>query len=73
MHHRSGPWYFGRVPLTLTFQMEVARRLIGLIDSDDCSRISIMSNFITEPKLLFKIPGIFINFRYIVYLIYINI
>ncbi|VDN59001.1 unnamed protein product [Dracunculus medinensis] len=57
MHHRSGPWYFGRVPLTLTFQMEVARRLIGLIDSDDCSRISIMSNFITEPKLLFKIPG----------------
>lgn len=32
------------VPLTLTFQYEVARRIIGEIDSDYRSRIGVMVN-----------------------------
>ncbi|VDN33721.1 unnamed protein product [Gongylonema pulchrum] len=57
MLYRRGPWSFGRVPLLLTFQMEVAERLCGPIDSPFRARISIMSSFLTEPQLIFKIPG----------------
>ncbi|KAM3715112.1 Dimethyladenosine transferase 1 [Dirofilaria immitis] len=57
MLYRQGPWSFGRVPLLLTFQMEVAERLCAPVDSPFRARISIMSAFITEPKLLFQIPG----------------
>ncbi|VBB33205.1 unnamed protein product, partial [Acanthocheilonema viteae] len=57
MLYRQGPWSFGRVPLLLTFQMEVAERLCAPIDSPFRARISIMSAFISEPKLLFQIPG----------------
>ncbi|VDO68262.1 unnamed protein product, partial [Onchocerca flexuosa] len=53
MLYRRGPWSFGRVPLLLTFQMEVAERLCAPVDSPFRARISIMSAFITEPKLLF--------------------
>lgn len=58
MLYRQGPWSFGRVPLVLTFQMEVAERLCSPVDTPFRARISIMSTFITEPKLLFQIPGI---------------
>uniref|UniRef100_A0A914RQ12 Uncharacterized protein n=1 Tax=Parascaris equorum TaxID=6256 RepID=A0A914RQ12_PAREQ len=34
MHTRTSAWSYGRVPLTLTFQMEVARRICAPIDSD---------------------------------------
>lgn len=54
---RKGPWSFGRVPLTLTFQYEVARRIIGEIDSDYRSRIGVMIQYLTEPRILFTIPG----------------
>lgn len=57
MHERRGAWSFGRVPLTLTFQMEVARRICAPIDSEFRSRISVMSSFISEPKIVFEIPG----------------
>ncbi|VDM95240.1 unnamed protein product [Thelazia callipaeda] len=57
MLYRRGPWSFGRVPLLLTFQMEVAERLCATIASPSRARISIMSTFVTEPKLLFRIPG----------------
>jgi dimethyladenosine transferase 1 len=57
MSHRRGAWAFGRVPLTLTFQMEVAVRICGQIDSKTRSRLSIVSQYLTEPKLLFSIPG----------------
>lgn len=60
MSRQEGPWQFGRVPLTLTFQLEVAKRLCGEIDSDFRSRLSIVTQFISEPKLLFVIPGNFL-------------
>ncbi|VDM57643.1 unnamed protein product [Angiostrongylus costaricensis] len=50
-------WRFGRIPLTLTFQMEVAKRICSPIDDDARSRISIMAQYLTEPKILFRIPG----------------
>lgn len=56
--YRTGPWAFGRVPLTLTFQLEVANRLVGNIDTIARSRISLMSQYLTEPRLLYKIPGL---------------
>jgi len=54
---RTGPWAFGRVPLTLTFQWEVASRISGPIDSPERSRLSIVSQYLTESKTLFRIPG----------------
>ncbi|PIO65672.1 ribosomal RNA adenine dimethylase family protein, partial [Teladorsagia circumcincta] len=57
MSYRRDAWRFGRVPLTLTFQMEVAKRICSPIDCDSRARISIMAQYLTEPKLLFKIPG----------------
>ncbi|TKR64486.1 hypothetical protein L596_025009 [Steinernema carpocapsae] len=57
MSRRTGAWTFGRIPLTLTFQAEVARRICGRIDSDDRTRISIVSQYVSEPELLFTIPG----------------
>ncbi|VDL78756.1 unnamed protein product [Nippostrongylus brasiliensis] len=55
--YRRDAWRFGRVPLTLTFQMEVAKRLCSPIDNEARSRISIMAQYLTEPKILFRIPG----------------
>lgn len=57
MLYQRGPWMFGRVPLTLTFQLEVANRLCGPIDSPVRARISVMAQFVSEPKLVFEIPG----------------
>ncbi|CAD5205582.1 unnamed protein product [Bursaphelenchus okinawaensis] len=57
MAWRRGPWGFGRVPLTLTFQLEVAKRICSPIDCDERSRISIVSQFVSDPKLVFVIPG----------------
>uniref|UniRef100_A0AC35U7A1 rRNA adenine N(6)-methyltransferase n=1 Tax=Rhabditophanes sp. KR3021 TaxID=114890 RepID=A0AC35U7A1_9BILA len=57
MSYRRGAWKFGRVPLTLTFQAEVARRICSPVDTDDRSRISIVSQYISEPEYIFEIPG----------------
>ncbi|KAF8368279.1 tfbm-1 [Pristionchus pacificus] len=57
MSNRAGPWTCGRVPLTLTFQLEVARRLCSPIDNESRSRISIMAQMYTDPRLVFVIPG----------------
>uniref|UniRef100_A0A914ZCZ0 rRNA adenine N(6)-methyltransferase n=1 Tax=Panagrolaimus superbus TaxID=310955 RepID=A0A914ZCZ0_9BILA len=58
MSREEGPWQFGRTPLTLTFQLEVAQRLCGEIDSEHRSRLSIVTQYICEPKILFVIPGV---------------
>jgi dimethyladenosine transferase 1 len=58
MSKRQGPWAFGRVPLTLTFQLEVAQRICAQIDCEDRTRISIVSQFVSEPKIEFVIPGL---------------
>ncbi|CAJ0595313.1 unnamed protein product [Cylicocyclus nassatus] len=57
MSYRRDAWQFGRVPLTLTFQMEVAKRICSPIDDDARSRLSIMAQYLTEPKIMFRIPG----------------
>lgn len=59
MSYRRGVWQYGRVPLTLTFQLEVAKRLCSPIACDTRSRISIMSQYVAEPKMVFQISGKF--------------
>jgi dimethyladenosine transferase 1 len=58
MSQRKGPWAFGRVPLTLTFQLEVAERICAPIDCDERTRISIVSQYISQPEIEFVIPGL---------------
>ncbi|KAI6179596.1 RRNA adenine N(6)-methyltransferase [Aphelenchoides besseyi] len=57
MSERRGPWAFGRTTLTLTFQLEVAKRICAPIDCDERTRISIVSQYISDPKLVYVIPG----------------
>ncbi|KAH7728537.1 Protein T03F1.7 [Aphelenchoides avenae] len=57
MSHRRSAWAHGRVSLTLTFQYEVAERFVAMVGSQRRSRLTIVSQFVAEPKLLFKIPG----------------
>lgn len=55
---RRGAWAYGRSSLTLTFQQEVALRIIAPIaDVEYRSRLSIMSQIWTKPDLKFTIPG----------------
>uniref|UniRef100_A0A1I7TKD8 rRNA adenine N(6)-methyltransferase n=1 Tax=Caenorhabditis tropicalis TaxID=1561998 RepID=A0A1I7TKD8_9PELO len=57
MSYRRGVWQYGRVPLTLTFQLEVAKRICSPIACDTRSRISIMAQYISEPQMVFQISG----------------
>lgn len=57
MSHRRGAWAHGRTSLTLTFQYEVAERFVATVDSPRRSRLTITSQFVAEPKMLFRIPG----------------
>ena len=57
MSQRRGPWAFGRAQLTLTFQYEVALRICAPIDTDERTRISVVSQYVSQPELLFVIPG----------------
>ncbi|PAV78816.1 hypothetical protein WR25_00507 [Diploscapter pachys] len=57
MSYRRGAWRHGRVPLTLTFQLEVAERICSPIACDTRSRISITSQYVSEPRTMFKING----------------
>ncbi|XP_003748410.1 dimethyladenosine transferase 1, mitochondrial [Galendromus occidentalis] len=54
---RSGPWQFGRVRMTLTFQKEVSTRItLGDIDMEKC-RLSIISQGYCEVEECFTIVG----------------
>lgn len=54
---RRGAWSFGRTPMTLTFQKEVAERIVApIMDSQRC-RLSVMSQIWTNPKYRFLIQG----------------
>jgi len=57
MSKREGPWAFGRVSLTLTFQLEVAQRICAPIECPERTRISIVSQYVSTPTLEFVIPG----------------
>lgn len=54
---RQGAWVYGRSSLTLTFQLEVAERIVAPITSEQRCRLSVMSQIWTKPELKFVIPG----------------
>lgn len=54
---RQGAWSFGRTSMTLTFQKEVAERIVAPISSPQRCRLSIMSQIWTQPHFKFTIPG----------------
>ena len=57
MSKRSGPWRYGRTRLTLTFQEEVAQRLVADTLGGQRSRFSIMAQHLCEVEHKFTIPG----------------
>ncbi|KZC13118.1 PREDICTED: dimethyladenosine transferase 1, mitochondrial [Dufourea novaeangliae] len=54
---RNGPWEFGRSRMTLTFQKEVAERLVAEPLDDQRCRLSVMAQAWTKPVLHFIIQG----------------
>lgn len=54
---RRGAWVYGRSSLTLTFQLEVAERIIAPIAHEQRCRLSVMSQIWTKPELKFTISG----------------
>lgn len=54
---QRGAWAYGRSSLTLTFQKEVAERIVAPISTKERCRLSIMSQLWTQPQLRFMIPG----------------
>ncbi|XP_011690897.1 PREDICTED: dimethyladenosine transferase 1, mitochondrial [Wasmannia auropunctata] len=54
---RRGPWAFGRTKMTLTFQKEVAERLVAPPMGPQRCRLSVMAQTWTYPVLRFIIPG----------------
>lgn len=60
LHHislRNSFWQYGRVPMLLTFQDEVARRICATPASSDRSRLSAMSQNYCKVEYLFRISG----------------
>lgn len=54
---RRGAWSYGRSSMTLTFQKEVADRIVAPILSAQRCRLSVMSQIWARPQLRFEIPG----------------
>lgn len=54
---RRGAWAYGRSSLTLTFQLEVAQRIVSPMGGEERCRLSVMSQIWTKPDLKFVIPG----------------
>lgn len=57
MSERSGVFSHGRVPLTLTFQKEVAERMVADILSPQRCRLSIMCQYLAKVEHKFTIEG----------------
>lgn len=57
MSLQSGAWAYGRSSLTLTFQKEVAERIVAPMLSEYRCRLSVMNQVWSKPELKFVIPG----------------
>lgn len=57
MSLQTGAWSFGRSSLTLTFQKEVAERIVAPILSERRCRLSVMNQVWSRAELKFIIPG----------------
>lgn len=54
---RRGAWSYGRASMTLTFQKEVADRIVAPMLGAQRCRLSVMAQLWTRPQLRFEIPG----------------
>lgn len=54
---RKSAWKFGRTPMTLTFQKEVAERIVAPVTDKQRCRLSVICQIWAEPELHFVIPG----------------
>lgn len=54
---RRGAWSYGRTRLTLTFQKEVAERIVAPIAADNRCRLSVICQHLCDVNLKFIIPG----------------
>lgn len=53
----TGPWSYGRTKMTLTFQKEVAERIVAPIMSSQRCRLSVIAQNYCRPEHRFNIPG----------------
>lgn len=63
---QRGLWAFGRTKMTLTFQKEVAERLVAQPLENQRCRLSVMAQTWTFPVLRFIIPGNQTAFYYVI-------
>lgn len=54
---KTGAWSYGRSSLTLTFQKEVAERIVAPILAENRCRLSVMNQIWSRAELKFLIPG----------------
>ncbi|GFR84188.1 rRNA adenine N(6)-methyltransferase [Elysia marginata] len=54
---QSNLWIHGRTPMTLTFQKEVAERIVAPPRSEYRCRLSVMCQYLCHVSLKFSIPG----------------
>ncbi|XP_055529836.1 dimethyladenosine transferase 1, mitochondrial [Wyeomyia smithii] len=54
---KMGAWSYGRASLTLTFQKEVAERIVAPILAENRCRLSVMNQIWSRAELKFMIPG----------------
>ncbi|CAH1777980.1 unnamed protein product [Owenia fusiformis] len=57
IQEHKGAWSYGRSRLTLTFQLEVAQRMVAEPESLMRSRLSIMCQYLCHVNHVFTIPG----------------
>jgi len=54
---RAGPFAFGRTPMALVFQKEVADNIQSPPGNSECTRLSIMTQYLCEVKEKYSLPS----------------